>query len=193
MRKFLSCCLILVAGMLFITGCTNTTTGNTPAKPSIDLPMWVLNPTIEGGIASTECVIYTGDISLDKAEAVALARASLAKQIDVKVKALDKTYKRKVRTKDGVAAGGVFESVSKQVTQQHLKGARAIKMDLIEIDGKKQWCVMVAMDPAVTESLFKNLVKESNVNLSPQDEGVLYEEFKAYKAGQELDQEIDKM
>jgi hypothetical protein len=189
-KKLIVCSLIVCAGAFFLSGCAAE---KKVEKPGIDLPMWVLNPTVEGGIASTECVIYSGDISLDKAEATALARADIAKQIDVKVKALYKTYQRKFKTKDGVSAGGVFESVSKQIAQQQLKGARAIKMDLIEIDGKKQWCVMVALDPALTERLFKSIVKESNVNLDPQDESVLYEEFKAYKAGQELDEEIDKL
>ncbi|MDY0362736.1 MAG: hypothetical protein RBR08_14895 [Desulforegulaceae bacterium] len=188
-KKLIVCSLVLFAGAFFFSGCAEKSV----EKAGIDLPGWVLDPTVEGGIASTECVIYTGDISLDKAEAVALARADIAKQIDVKVKAMDKTYQNKVKTKDGVAAGGVFESVSKQIAQQQLKGARAIKMDLIEIDGKKQWCVMVALDPTLTDRLFKNIVKESGANLDPQDEAVLYQEFKAYKAGQELDAEIDKL
>ena len=192
MKKAIVLMVVLMTGMFFITGCGGD---KQPEKSNIDLPMWVLNPTIEGGLASTECVIYTGDISLDKAEAIALGRASIAKQIEVKVKAMDKTYQRKVKTKDGVAAGGVFESVSKQVAQQHLQGARAIKMDLIDIDGKKQWCVMVALDPNLTKKIFKDIVKESGVgaNLDPQDESVLYEEFKAYKAGQELDEEVENM
>lgn len=189
-KKFMAVLFIFAAGTLFLAGCTTQPQNE---APKVDLPMWVLNPTIEGGIASTECVVFTGDIGIDKAEAIALGRAALAKQIEVKVKAMDKTYQRKVKTKDGVAAGGVFESVSKQVAQQHLQGARAIKMDLIEIGGKKQWCVMVALDPALTEKLFKNLVKESGANLDPQDEGALYEEFKAFKAQQELDAETDKM
>jgi len=187
-KKLIVCSLVLFAGAFFLSGCTKSV-----APSGIDLPDWVINPTVEGGIASTECVIYTGDISLDKAEATALGRADIAKQIDVKVKAMDKTYQSKVKTKDGVAAGGVFESVSKQIAQQQLKGARAIKMDLIEIDGKKQWCVMVALDPTLTDRLFNNIVKESGANLDPQDEAVLYQEFKAYKAGQELDAEIDKL
>lgn len=189
-KKIILCTLAVVVSAVFMTGCT---TQQKDEKPNVDLPMWVINPTIEGGIASTECVRFTGDMSLDKAEAVALGRASLAKQIEVKVKAMDKTYQRKVKTKDGVAAGGVFESVSKQVAKQDLAGARAIKMDIVNIGGKKQWCVMVALDPALTEKLFKNIVKKSGANLDPQDEGVLYEEFKAFKAQQELDSEIDKM
>ncbi|MDY0132001.1 MAG: hypothetical protein RBR53_04960 [Desulforegulaceae bacterium] len=188
-KKLIVCSLVLFAGAFFLSSCG----GKKVEKAGINLPDWVINPTIEGGIASTECVVYTGDISLDKAEATALGRADIAKQIDIKVKAMDKTYQSKVRTKDGVSAGGVFESVSKQIAQQQLKGARAIKMDLIEIDGKKQWCVMVALDPTLTERLFKEIVKESAVNLDPQDESVLYQEFKAYKAGQELDAEIDKL
>jgi len=190
LRKLVSCAMILFVSAIFVTGCGPQ---KKEEKPALDLPMWVINPTIEGGIAATECVVYTGDISLDKAEAVALARASLAKQIDVKVKAMDKTYQSKVKTKDGVAAGGVFESVSKQVAKQELKGARAIKMNIVEIDGKKQWCVMVAIDPTVTDRLFKKIVKKSGANLNPQDEQVLYQEFKAYKAGQELDKETEGM
>lgn len=188
-KKLMKLTMAMAACAVMLTACGGSKMG----KSNIDLPDWVINPTIEGGIASTECVMYTGDISLDKAEAIALGRASLAKQLEVKVKAMDKTYQRKVKTKDGVSAGGVFESVSKQVAKQHLKGARAIRMDLIEIDEKKQWCVMVALDPGMTEKLFKNLVKDSGANLEPQDESVLYEEFKAYKAQQELDTEMDKM
>ncbi|PIE75366.1 MAG: hypothetical protein CSA18_00325 [Deltaproteobacteria bacterium] len=191
MKKFGLISVLFIAGIVLLSGCTSSK--SEPEPKGIDLPAWILNPTIEGGLASTECVVYTGDISLDKAEATAVARASLAKQIEVKVKAMDKTYQRKVKTKEGVAAGGVFESVSKQVASQYLKGSRVIKMDLIEIDGKKQWCVMVALDPSLTEKLFKNIVKESGANLDPQDESVLYEEFKAFKAGQELDAEVDKM
>lgn len=190
LKKMVSFGFILFASISLLTGCSTTEKSE---KPKVDLPMWVLNPVIEGGIAASECVVYTGDIGIDKAEAVALGRASLAKQIEVKVKAMDKTYQRKVKSKKGIAVGGVFETVSKQIAKRDLQGARAIKFDVINVGGKDQLCVMVALDPTLTEKLFKNLVKESGADLNAQDESALYEEFKAYKAQQELDAEMEKM
>ena len=52
------------------------------------MPTWVVDPRIEGGLAATECTRATGELSLDKTEAVALARANLAKQVRVKIKAI---------------------------------------------------------------------------------------------------------
>ncbi len=86
------------------------------------MPGWILNPNIEGGIAAAECSTWSGDFSMDKAEATALARATLAKQIDTKVQAMDKTYQRRVRANDKTTTGTTFESVSKQLTEQTLQG-----------------------------------------------------------------------
>ncbi len=181
---------LLLALGLFFFGCAGK---SEQAGLKSDLPNWVLNPKIEGGIAAAECSKWTGDISMDKAEATALARATLAKQIDTKVQAMDKTYKRKVSTEEGTSMGSTFESVSKQVAKQHLKGAHVQKVKKVKIDGKKQLCVLCVLDPQATEKLFKDIVKQSSADLDPQDERVLYEEFKAEKAQEELEEEMQNM
>jgi len=165
------------------------------APPASSLPSWVMNPMVENGIADTQCVSAKPGVGLNylKSQATALARAELSKQLDVKVKAMDKTYQRLADTTSGQSVGGTFESVSKQVAQQSLSGSRAINMDYVTMPGGEQnFCVMVALSPELTDSLFKELVNKSGANLSPQDEGVLYEQFLSHKAQEEMEAELMK-
>jgi hypothetical protein len=111
-------------------------------------------------------------------------------QIDTKVKAMDKTYDRVTNTNEGASTGGTFESVSKQVAQQNLAGSRAVKFERV-VDGQvKLMCALVTLSPESTNNLFKGLVKASEVNLSPDNESVLKEQFLAFKAQQELEEEM---
>lgn len=152
-------------------------------------PDWVKLPTVEDGLASTQCVAKKGSTSIMQGKAVALARAEIARQIEVKATALDKTYSRLTEASSGDSFGETFESVSKTVANQNLSGTRPVKAEYIQgIDGKPEYCVMVTMSPALTKNLFQDLLKEANAQVSAQDEAILYEEFKAYKAHQELDQ-----
>ena len=164
-----------------------------PAPATSSLPSWVMNPVVENGIADTQCVLAKPGIGMNylKNQATTLARAELAKQINVKVKAMDKTYQRLTDTTQGQEVGGTFESVSKQVAQQALSGSRAIQMDYVTMPGGEQnFCVMAALPPELTNTLFKELVSQSGAQLSPQNEGVLYEQFMAHKAQQELEKEL---
>lgn len=165
-----------------------------PAQSTSSLPDWVMNPVVENGIADTQCVNAKPGIGMNylKSQATTLARAELAKQIGLRVKALDKTYQRIADTTAGTSVGGSFESVSKQVTDKNLSGSRAIRMDYVTMPGNTtNFCVMVAMSPEVTKALFKDLVTESgNSNISPSNEAVLYERFLADKAAKELDAEF---
>lgn len=163
--------------------------GTSDKKESIDqeLPSWILNPVVENGISASDCTPWSGDMGADKAQVTALARAALVKQVKIRVKAMDKTYNRKIKTATGNTAGGTFESVSKQVADESLQGSQVIKIDRVVIDNIKNLCAQVAIDPNVTKNLFNTLITSSGKNLDPQSESVLYEEFKSYKAQEELE------
>jgi hypothetical protein len=187
--------LAAATAVALISGCATQETKPAPeTTSSVNLPDWVMNPVIENGIADTQCVAAKPGIGMNylKSQATSLARAELAKQIEIKVKAMDKTYQRLADTQQGTSVGGSFESVSKQVTQKNLSGSRAIKMDYVTMPGNAQnFCVMVAMSPEVTKTLFKDLISESgNNNISPTNEAVLYERFLAKKATEELEAEF---
>lgn len=166
--------------------------GSTPKEPETTMPAWVMNPVVEDGISSTECVIWSGNFSTDKAQASSLSRTALAQQIETRVKALDKTYQEKIEVDSGVQTGSTFTSVSKQLTNQSLQGSKPVKVDFATFDGKKHLCVMTALGASSTKELFDSLVNKTEKKLMPDQEQVLYQEFKAHKAQQELEAEMEK-
>ncbi|WP_019528396.1 LPP20 family lipoprotein [Dasania marina] len=190
--KTLNLATLGLAASVLLTACGGSPTKEELAKAD-PYPAWFYNPTVENGIAAASCVPIPGsNVSVAQKQATANGRANLAFQIETKVKAMDKTYDRVTTTNAGSSTGGTFESVSKQVTQQSLSGSRAIKFERVLDDDKKMMCALVALTPEATNQLFKSLVKSAEVNLSPDHESVLKEQFMAYKAQQELDQELMK-
>ncbi|WP_226661463.1 hypothetical protein [Microbulbifer aggregans] len=181
--------LALALGTLMLTGC-----GSNPDTPvgNIGLPAWVMQPELENGLAETACVPFSGHISIDKQQATAMARSGIAQQIAVKVKAMDKVYNRRTDTTGSLNIGANFETVSKQVTERSLSGTRATKTDIFEIDRKRQLCSMVTMEPEKTKEIFDNILADSGRQLDPKDEAVLYEEFRAHKAQEELEKELSR-
>lgn len=169
--------------------------GSTPSSQealNANIPDWVLNPIVEDGLAASVCVPSSGHMSTDKAQASALSRTELAQQINTRVKALDKTYTERVDVDGKAQVGSTFTSVSKQLTNQSLVGARVIKTSYANFDGKNQLCVLTTLGASSTKELFDNIIKESERNLSIDQEKVLYQEFKAQKAQEELEAELQK-
>ena len=157
-----------------------------------NIPEWVLNPVLEDGLASSVCVASSGHMSTDKAQATSLARVELAQQINTRVKALDKTYQERIDVDNQAQVGSTFTSVSKQLTNQSLTGARVIKTAYANFNGKNQLCVLTALGSSSTKELFDNILKESERNISIDQERILYQEFKAQKAQDELEAELNK-
>ncbi|AWB66953.1 hypothetical protein C2869_11120 [Saccharobesus litoralis] len=178
-----------VAGLLTACGSTEQVS----SKPSVNIPQWVLNPVVENGIAAADCIKFSGNVSVDQKMARANARLALAQQIETKVEGLDKTYARRTDATDETSIGTNFSSVSKQITNQKLVGARVEKADIVNIAGKDHFCALMVLSPNTTKELFDSIVKESGRKVNPQDEKFLYEEFKAFKAEQDLDKEIARL
>lgn len=189
--------LIMVAAITAILGACSSTEQNSSVAATDSLtasiPQWVLNPSIENGIAATDCVKFSGNLSIDQKAATANGRLSLAQQIETRIEALDKTYANRTDSNNDTTVGSTFSSVSKQLTKQTLVGSRAIKSDIVDIAGKQHFCVLTALTPSATKDLFDSLIKESGRSVNPQAEEFLYQEFKAYKAEQSLDKEIERL
>ncbi|PCK05284.1 MAG: hypothetical protein COA42_18415 [Alteromonadaceae bacterium] len=182
---------LALASSVLLTACAGSPPTKEVAAASDPYPEWFYNPIIENGFAAASCVPIPGvNVSVAQKQATANGRANLAMQIDVQVKAMDKTYDRVTTTNEGASNGGTFESVSKQVAKQNLSGARAVKFARIIDDGNRMMCAFVTLDPSSTSNLFKGLVEAASVNLSPDNEAVLKEQFLAYKAQNELEAEM---
>jgi hypothetical protein len=170
---------------LLLSACSNTDKMN--KGELADVPDWILAPQIENGIAESACVPWSGSISIDKDEASHIARDRLAKQIDVRAAGMTKAFADKATTSAGLNTGTTFESVSRQIFDQVLKGSKPSKAGLFTIDEKKNFCVMVEITPEKTKELYNGIVASSGKQLSAEDNSVLFQQFKAWKAQGELD------
>jgi hypothetical protein len=178
----------LIITTLLMSACANQEQIN--KGELADVPTWILSPQIEDGIAESACVAWSGNISIDKDEASHIARDRLAKQIDVRAAGMTKAFSDKTTTSAGMNTGTTFESVSRQIFDQTLIGSRPTKVGLFTIDKKKQFCVMIEINPEKTKALYSDIVVASGEQLSAEDNSVLFQQFKAWKAQGELDKAL---
>ncbi|TWX56863.1 hypothetical protein [Colwellia hornerae] len=184
----------IVAICLLIGACSSTNESTSIMLESTDsVPAWVLNPNVDNALAAASCVPWSGNLSIDKAQSLAMGRAEISQQINLKVSVLDKMYQRKLETDGKQNTGGTFEQVSKQISQQTLVNTKADKVEFAKIDGKKQLCTLVTLSEAKSDLLFEKLVSKSGNNIDPTSKAALYEEFRAKKASEELEVELQKL
>ena len=175
--KSLSICLLASLG---IAGCAS--------QP----PEWIMKPTVEGGFAATECVKDSGNLSLDRQIVVAKSRAELAKQVELRVAAMDKTYTRLAeeansgvqQDKDPTSSSTktlntAFESVSKQIAEQTLSGLAPSRGEYVELNDARNLCAMITMDRSQTRQVYDQVVQAAGAKLSPQASEALYKDFSA--------------
>ncbi len=190
--------LIIVAAMTTLLAACGSTDNKAASELKTNsltasIPQWVLNPIVEDGIAATDCVKFSGNLSVDQKMATANGRLALAQQLETRIEGLDKTYSNRTDSNDDITVGATFSSVSKQLTKKTLIGSRAIKSDIVDIAGKQHFCVLTTLSPSSTKHLFDAIVKESGRSINPKDEKFLYQEFKAHKAEQSLEKEIHRL
>lgn len=183
--------LLSLSTIVLLTACSSSEPVQETAVG--DIPGWILNPQIDDGIAVSECVLWSGNMSIDKQQAVANARTSLAQRIETRVSAMDKTYRDKIEASSGVESGTTFSSVSKQVTQQTLVGTNPIQTDIVNIADKTNLCVLVGIGQQSTQAIFDELISASERTVNGQQKDILYQEFKAERADIALDKEILKL
>ena len=185
--------LIVATACLLLGACSTSGSQSMMLEQTDSVPNWVLNPNVENALAAASCVLWSGNLSIDKAQSLAMARAEISQQIKLKVSVLDKMYQRKLETDGKTNTGGTFEQVSKQISQQTLVNTKADKVEFAKIDGTKQLCTLVTLSEDKSDVLFEQLVSKSGAKIDPTSKAALYEEFRAKKASQELEVELKKL
>lgn len=151
-------------------------------------PEWVINPKAEGGFAATECSPDSGNMSLDRQLVVAKARAEIAKQVELRVAAMDKTYTRLAEQQSSVggesapgtrAVETAFESVSKQVAEQTLSGLSPARVEYVELSDRRQLCAMISIPRPKTREIFDRAVQSAGLAPNAPVQEALYQEFAA--------------
>ncbi len=152
------------------------------------------NSNLEGGLAACKCnfAVSLEEVQYAREEAIADARSELARILGIRVKNMVKRYKNRTVAGTKRYIGSTFEDVAKQVANEYLQGSKPIAFKTFKTeDGKYVACAVVALQPNTVKEMIHEIAKEANLS-NPKDEEILYEEFKAYKAQQELEKETSK-
>jgi hypothetical protein len=149
---------------------------------------------MEGGIAACKCstAMSYEETTIAEDEAKTDARSELARQLGLRVKTMVKRYKSRTIANRKRAIGSTFEEVAKQVANQYLQGSRVLASKTFQTpDGKFMVCVAVGLQPQTVKEMISSIAKQAGLT-NPRDEDILYQEFKAYKAQQELEKETSE-
>lgn len=150
-------------------------------------PMWVLDPTVEGGIAAVGSAQKSpGGLQFQKTEALANARDELARILSVKVNNMVKNFSQATGVGDAQTFEKVAQQVSKQVASQTLSGSKQKAIWINPATG--ELFVHVVLDPQSVKDAAKDSVMTSLKN-----EQALWQQFQAKKADDALDAEVDKL
>ena len=166
----------IVVISIFALGCNSTPKNNTESM-GINIPQWVLNPSIQNGLAATSCVIASNSYSMDKAEVATQARDELASQIETRVSSLETEYVSRISSMTSTMTESKFSSMSTQLTDQYLNGSKVTTIDYAQIGKVKNLCAMVTLSEETTKELFGQLLKQAPVKLDPDNEKLLYSNF----------------
>ncbi|MBB3168031.1 LPP20 family lipoprotein [Simiduia aestuariiviva] len=176
---------LVIASLAACSSNPNKSTTNTK------LPDWVTMPNIEDGLAESACVPFSGQFTIDRDQATALARNNLVQQIEIKAASLTKTFAHKTDTKDGSNVGANFETSARQIAEATLRGTKAERADIFELNKQQQLCVLVTLRDQSLDIIADQIATQSGATLSSDDKRVIAEELKAKKGQQELQRAID--
>jgi len=150
-------------------------------------PKWTCTPVFDSYIASVGIAKQNAglDKSMQRSEAMADGRDSLASQISTKVSNLFKSYKGTT----GVNSDATFDSssskVSKQLASQTLNGSKAID-SWLNPSTKELYLLVVVSNEPVKKAM------NSAIKTSFKNEKAMYQRFLASQANGELDKELEK-
>jgi len=150
-------------------------------------PMWVLDPTVEGGVAAVGSAQKSpGGLQFQRTEALANARDELARVLSVKVNNMVKNFSQATGVGDAQTFEKVAQQVSKQVASQTLSGSKQKAIWINPATG--ELFVHVLLDPESVKSAAK-----ASFKTSMQNDEALWQQFQAKKADDALDAEVDKL
>lgn len=184
--KTVQCLLGVILAPLLLAACIGGPQKGNPSESQSNLPHWVLKPEVENTIAEAACVTASGAFNVDRSEAIHFASEQLAAQLERNIAFLAKGFQSRTRTTQGLNVGTDFNQSGRQLVEQSLSGVKAVETGIYPLNGEDQICVLVAIDPTASERLYKQMKSVSGADLSADDDAVLYEQFRAYKADQEL-------
>jgi len=166
---------------LIMAGCAETGSFRNYSQ----VPDWVNHPSIKGGLAASACQPRTLNFSLDQKEAASDAREALGKRLKHRIGVMEKSYQD---MRDGEKDAGVtstFNELADDTVAEHLPKARAAKTGYVYLQGDENACVMMAFDHSRMKRIFKDLVENSDRQIGPSMQQILFRQLTGYQGGTE--------
>ena len=190
MKKIILKSLLVISLIsVMFTGCSNKKEMISKEYNDLELkdaPQWVLMPEVKGYIAEvgSAALNEAKDISFQREEAMAGARANMVKQIEIKVDTMFKSFKAATGSGKDSTFDKSSESVSKQLATRTLNGS-IVKETWISRSGT-MYVLMIVDTKSVSSQM------ETSIKTSFKNDKALYQKFLASKAQGELEQELEK-
>ena len=173
--------IITTLMLLILVACAGTGSGSTEERGSSDAPSWFLMPPTAENALYGVGQAKKQNPSLAKQTATARARTEISQAVNVKVTSMLKDFMQESGVGDNAQALEFSEAVTKQVTDNSLKGA-VIKEAYAAKDGTIFILVEYSLDS----------VRKDAVNAAKREEA-LYNEFKAQQGFNELEKSLQNM
>jgi hypothetical protein len=142
---------------------------------------WILSPKVDGGIAVTECEVWTGEYSKNKAAAENKGSAKLVQTITENV-ALMETYYMASKTSpnnDESQNNKTFIQASSSLIPVFSTKAKTVKIDFADFKGSEQICAMVHLDEPQLAMLFDEVIAKSGRDIEKVNKQELYLRLKS--------------
>lgn len=163
-----------------------------PSQPDeSSLPGWVTAPEVQDGLAATGCVPSSGRISSDSSRADLAARQQLAATMGLQIQSLTENYQRTIDTsEDGLATGGNFEEVTRQIVDQEMRGSRRVRAEYVTIEGRRDFCSMVAVGQESITAILESVALAAGAEPDAFTGSQMREQFMSQRAFNRLDEAL---
>ena len=155
------------------------------AKEFDNAPVWVLNPSVEKGLAAVgSAKIGNAGMQFARTEALSNGRDEIVRIMSVKVSNMIKNFSQATGLGNAQTVDKVSDQVSKQIASEVLSGSRQKDM---WVSPSGDVYILVIVDT----SLIKQTVKDS-IESSYKNDAALSQQWNAKNAQDELNKEVDR-
>jgi hypothetical protein len=145
-------------------------------------PDWVMDPQSVAALAASDCIPYSGSLSIDRQQVAANARLALAQQIGVRIEAMDKTYLSRVSDGKAPKLNSSFESSSQQTVDTALKGSRLQRVEIWKNTDGSFLCGLIVLEPDTDKKIVQSVIQSKSVAMDTETEEILLAKFRERSA-----------
>lgn len=163
-------------------GCRSTPKSSAEARATVEsMPKWVVNPPVGPDTYYGVGTFESPSMKLAINQAHAVGRAEIAKQLTIKVSAVEKDFEEQAGPPKNADVSAASKEMFKTVTSETLIGSRVKEQRIIPKDGTYQVFALMELSTGATNQAMLAKMNADKALLS---------RFRATKAYQELDAEV---